>query len=365
MAIGLCKLNGNQRKSLRSIFCVLNIIEVLIGATITGVSIYVCVAISPTIISEKAEINLIFIVYAIFGINIMINWLIGLKICNKCINQAHKKSTNNLLLLWYCAGTNTVITLIIIANFSTKANKHIAKSMKNSIQGDMKLYFSDPESKETIDRIQYGFECCGYESYKDWYDVEWLNSDIINTKASLVQEIRFGSEKLNLPIVPFSCCKIDYPLQCLHDPLQQVEFTNVWVDKPNTVTDSLNTIGCVEKMKIPLEQFVDGFVMVVSAVTFLHVIIIALSRFLYTSARNAILLFDPEGVAPGWIFGRGDCGYARGKTLTELMGITSKILEKRIVNQKRKGKSRSKGITSETSMEFDFYGQTASSKTVF
>lgn len=42
-------------------------------------------------------------------------------------------------------------------------------------------------------------------------------------------------------------------------------------------------------------------------------------RILYTSARNAVVLGDPEGLAPGWIFGRGDCGYRGGKTLPEIM----------------------------------------------
>uniref|UniRef100_A0AAR5PPU1 Tetraspanin n=2 Tax=Dendroctonus ponderosae TaxID=77166 RepID=A0AAR5PPU1_DENPD len=342
MAIGLFKLSKNQRKSLTGIFFVLNVLEVLLGATITGISIYVCLAISPMIISEKTEINFVFVVYAIFGGNVIINWLIGLKICQKCVNQAHKKSTKSLLLVWYCAGTNAVITLLIIANMSRKANKHIIKSMKNSIQGGMKTYLSDFESKETIDRIQYELECCGFESYKDWYEVEWIDGTIINAKSPLVEELRFDQSKLTMPIVPWSCCKVDFPLQCLHDPLQQVGFTNIWVDEPNTVSDSLNTKGCVEKMKAPIGWVIDGFIMIISAIVFLHIIIILASRILYTSCRNAILLYDPEGTSPGWVFGRGDCGYARGKTLTEIMGITNEILEQRIIEQKRKERLKAK-----------------------
>lgn len=74
-----------------------------------------------------------------------------------------------------------------------------------------------------------------------------------------------------MPIVPWSCCKVNFPLQCLHDPLQQVGFTNIWVDAPNTVSDSLNTKGCVEKMKAPIGWVIDGFVMIISAIVFLHV----------------------------------------------------------------------------------------------
>lgn len=43
------------------------------------------------------------------------------------------------------------------------------------------------------------------------------------------------------------------------------------------------------------------------------------TRLLYTSCRNAVILGEPKGPAPGWILGRGDCGYNRGKSLGEIM----------------------------------------------
>ncbi|XP_030763899.1 photoreceptor outer segment membrane glycoprotein 2 isoform X2 [Sitophilus oryzae] len=283
----------------------------------------------------------------------MMNWLIGIKICYKCFNQAHKKSTRSLLLLWYCAGTNTVIMLIIIANMSRKVNKHIVKSMKNSIQSGMKSYLTDLDSKETIDTIQYRLECCGDESYKDWQSIEWMDDTMINTKSKEVEELRFDKNKLYLPVIPWSCCKIQYPMQCFHDPVQQTALANLWADAPDTITDSLNVKGCVEKMKAPLGWIIDLITMVISGITILHVITVLVSRILYTSCRNAVLLYDPEGIAPGWIFGRGDCGYARGKTLTEIMGITNEILEQRILEDRNKDKSRTrKGLDSKGSKSY-------------
>ncbi|CAG9763271.1 unnamed protein product [Ceutorhynchus assimilis] len=364
MAIGLFKLSKTQRNTLSIIFYVLNIIEVLFGLSITGTSIYVCLAISPMILTEKAEIDFVFVVYIIFGVNITMTWLIGLKICQKCTNQAHKKSTRSLLLLWYCAGTNMIVTLLIITSMSRKANKHIIKSMKNSLQGGMESYLSDSESKETIDKIQYNLECCGYESYKDWYRIEWMNDKIIENKARQVEELRLDNTKFTLPVVPWSCCKVNFPLQCLHDPLQQRIYTNLWVDEPETVTNSLNTEGCLKKMRSPFGKIIESFTLIISAITILHVITILVSRILYTSCRNAILLYDQEGVAPGWLFGRGDCGYARGKTLTEIMGITNEILEQRIIDEKRKEKVAKEVKTkSKKSSKTDQSRHTESSKT--
>lgn len=46
-----------------------------------------------------------------------------------------------------------------------------------------------------------------------------------------------------------------------------------------------------------------------------------LTKYLFTSCRNAALLMNMAGVAPGWLFGRGDFGWNRGKTLEEIMGV--------------------------------------------
>lgn len=91
------------------------------------------------------------------------------------------------------------------------------------------------------------------------------------------------------------------------------------------------------------------------------------------------MLHDPEGTSPGWVFGRGDCGYARGKTLTEIMvafaqlvlldqqskmfhlqGITNEMLEQRIMEQRRKEKLKTKGGTPNKSDHSEY---TTSSKT--
>lgn len=47
-----------------------------------------------------------------------------------------------------------------------------------------------------------------------------------------------------------------------------------------------------------------------------------LTKYLFTSCRNAALLMNTGGVAPGWLFGRGDFGWNRGKTLEEIMGVS-------------------------------------------
>lgn len=46
-----------------------------------------------------------------------------------------------------------------------------------------------------------------------------------------------------------------------------------------------------------------------------------LIKYLFTACRNAAILMNTGGTAPGWIFGRGDFGWNRGRTLEEIMGV--------------------------------------------
>lgn len=46
-----------------------------------------------------------------------------------------------------------------------------------------------------------------------------------------------------------------------------------------------------------------------------------LTKYLFSACRNAAILMNTGGTAPGWLFGRGDCGYTRGKGLYEIMEV--------------------------------------------
>ncbi|KAJ8917851.1 hypothetical protein NQ315_010764 [Exocentrus adspersus] len=322
MALGMFKLSHKQRKLLFIIFTVLNVVQILLGFGMTSTSFYIFVAVSPVLHTEKAQVNFAFVVTGIYGTHVMFHWIIGIKMCKKCFRQAHKKSTNNLLLLWYCVGTNTVVILIVISHFARKSGKQIVKSMRNSIATGMTHYLTDPSWKEIIDKLQYSNQCCGIDSYQNWHDTTWLTKYHVDVDSETIKDFRTSQESLHLPVTPWSCCNIEFPMQCLHDPVQQVQYAHLWVDDPDLIKDSINTKGCLDGLKRPITAVINFFVVLTSMVCILHIVIFIVSRILYTGSRNAILLNDPEGVAPGWIFGRGDCGYARGKTLAEMMGLS-------------------------------------------
>ncbi|XP_063925097.1 photoreceptor outer segment membrane glycoprotein 2 [Zophobas morio] len=318
MAVGVFKLSKSQRSFLSIIFLILNLIQVLTGVTMLSLSIYVCISVAPILFSERAELSYVFAVVAICGVNNICCWLFGLKIRLKCLNQASKKSTRSLVFAWICISFYVITYLIILARHTRKIYKHIIRAMDHSFYTGISKYLKDSNWKISIDKIQYDMQCCGAKSYKEWYEVPWLDKYQINVKSESVKQYRENGSSL-YPVTPWSCCRLGFPMQCLHDPLQQTGAHSVWADQHSLTLDSLNTEGCINKLKPPIRWSLTGFILLVVVNCIVQLLIFIVVRLLYTSCRNDAILNDADGVAPGWIFGRGDCGYGGGKSLMHIM----------------------------------------------
>lgn len=90
MNFAVFKLTFKQRKLFAILVTLLCFLQFFLGIIITGGSIYIVVTISPRFYSEKAEITFVFTVTSMFGTHVIITYLIGIKICDKCYNYAHK-----------------------------------------------------------------------------------------------------------------------------------------------------------------------------------------------------------------------------------------------------------------------------------
>ncbi|KRT80346.1 Tetraspannin, partial [Oryctes borbonicus] len=130
--------------------------------------------------------------------------------------------------------------------------------------------------------------------------------------------LKLAEEKLRFPVVPWSCCRLKFPMQCLHDPLQQAQSSHLWKEQPKLVVESINTDGCLDKLRAPIRESMIGLLIVCILLVVLQVFIIIVSRLLYTSSKNAIILRNPEGESPGYLLTRGCTGQAK-KTISELV----------------------------------------------
>lgn len=63
-----------------------------------------------------------------------------------------------------------------------------------------------------------------------------------------------------LDVIPWSCCKLNYPLPCFHDEYQQVESSAIFANNPDIVLNSLYDTGCLDVLRSPIER---GLIMVI------------------------------------------------------------------------------------------------------
>lgn len=214
MAFGVFKLTARQRFCLGLAFTLLNITQISFGLIITGWSIYICVNVSPNLYSEKAEITFVFTVTSMYGTHIIIHYLVGIKICEKCYHKAHKlvlfyehskitnflmfkrkcclfyfrKSTRHHLLIWTLICCNTILNIFILACMVVKVSKHIVRSLRHSIEKGMKNYLKSEKWKFYIDSWQYNMQCCGVNGYEDWFEISWLDKYHVNTDSEVVRQ---------------------------------------------------------------------------------------------------------------------------------------------------------------------------------
>lgn len=92
MSFGVFKLSLHQRRTLGLIFNILNFLQILLGLSVTVTSAYIVLYFAPILYSERSEINFVFIVTGIYGTHVILHYLMGIKICEKCLTQPQKYS---------------------------------------------------------------------------------------------------------------------------------------------------------------------------------------------------------------------------------------------------------------------------------
>ncbi|XP_042326673.1 tetraspanin-7-like [Sceloporus undulatus] len=89
---------------------------------------------------------------------------------------------------------------LVVGLSSLFYRKDIAEGFQNGLQEAIQSYTEDEEKAEALDFIQRSLDCCGVESYRDWFSSPW----------SMEQQTPNSS-------VPMSCCRARKG--CLHSPL--------------------------------------------------------------------------------------------------------------------------------------------------
>lgn len=98
------------------------------------------------------------------------------------INMSRKKKKRQLVnnFLFF----NIIISAIIIKiifGMAMGAAIHtysLQNRISDGIIDAMKIYKSNTEIKSRIDALQIKYQCCGSQSYKEWFDIPWYRTDL-------------------------------------------------------------------------------------------------------------------------------------------------------------------------------------------
>ena len=60
--------------------------------------------------------------------------------------------------------------------------------MKHSLEKGMQCYLTSPTWKSTMDFLQFTYQCCGVNDYKDWHQLTWLDRFHIDVTSEMVKE---------------------------------------------------------------------------------------------------------------------------------------------------------------------------------
>ncbi|KAG9346509.1 hypothetical protein JZ751_006820 [Albula glossodonta] len=115
----------------------------------------------------------------------------------------------------------TALMLVsVIMSYAMKGN--LEESLKIGLKNGIRFY-KDTDTpgrcfqKETIDRLQMEFRCCGNTNFKDWFEVQWISNRYLDfTSKEVKDRIRSNVDgRYLLDGVPFSCCNPASPRPCI------------------------------------------------------------------------------------------------------------------------------------------------------
>ncbi|CAK9808945.1 Photoreceptor outer segment membrane glycoprotein 2 [Anthophora plagiata] len=188
--------------------------------------------------------------------------------------------------------------LILLSGFQQKSRDGLIEAIER--------YGSDIAVKARLDAVQTELECCGDNSYEDWFRVPWLKvsiegpDDMENGPRLEEQTVTEEQEEdASTPVdVPFSCCSNDIPKPCVHHDI--LSPSAVYNYNPKHLT--IATAGCRSKILSRgdvIRTFFAGYLALLSVY---QVILSLMSRLLQTAHSNEFYVGPEKSRYHVWIF---------------------------------------------------------------
>ncbi|KAM9149390.1 photoreceptor outer segment membrane glycoprotein 2 [Pangshura tecta] len=307
MAVFKVKFTKTKRDKLAQILWILNWVSVATGVILFSLGLFLKIEIKKrSEVMAKGEINSVPNMLISVGVIACIINFLGGKICYDC-SDTTKFSRWRLVMLPYIVCTFCFTFCILVgALMCYTMRNELEESLYLGLRDAIKFY-KDTDIpgrcflKKTIDLLQIGFQCCGNNGFRDWFEIQWISVRYLNMASKEVLD-RLKSNvdgKFLVDGVPFSCCNPNSPRPCIQYHLTNntahynydflMEELNIWIK------------GCRQALLDYYTDIMRSIGLTVLIIWLFEISVLIGVRYLQTAMKNVLLLGDPECESDGWL----------------------------------------------------------------
>uniref|UniRef100_A0A673B0P4 Retinal outer segment membrane protein 1b n=1 Tax=Sphaeramia orbicularis TaxID=375764 RepID=A0A673B0P4_9TELE len=200
------KFTQQRRVRLAQGLWLLSWLAVMCGAFIFCLGVYIKIELLRRAeVMDNTEIHVVPNILMMVGLaSIGTNW-VATRVCQDSLDASRFPRWKVLLLGWFAVAALLCCLLIAVVVLSYALQGRLEESLKVGLRNGIRFY-KDTDvpgrcfQKETIDRLQMEFRCCGNTNFKDWFEVQWVMT--YNTRHltdnSAHYNYEYHSEELNL-----------------------------------------------------------------------------------------------------------------------------------------------------------------------
>ncbi|XP_013175752.1 PREDICTED: RDS/peripherin-like protein xRDS35 [Papilio xuthus] len=310
MAWGAFSFSREGRARLAAVLRALLIVQLVISLLV----VLLCYNASFRVMSLLKQVHRL-TVYLFYGLIVVhaycmkLQYTSGLRLISWLLKCPHWPRAALAARTWLISGTLVAFNGLLVYAACRGTLKALMKELSSSLRIGIAQYLTEPTWKHLMDTMQIELSCCGVERPNDWHEIPWINLDFLNEESLVVMKLAGTDGKILPPVSPYSCCTPRVLAACYHDPLQQVNTTDIvewrgaWATGSPLPSASLHTRGCAEAIRAPLARALLGLQVFNVLVLLLQFIIVILAQLLRTSAIEAVLSGDFDGLGRGWLLG--------------------------------------------------------------
>ncbi|XP_035528829.1 peripherin-2-like [Morone saxatilis] len=261
-------------------------------------------------VMENTEIHVVPNILMMVGLaSIGTNW-VATRVCQDSLDASRFPRWKVLLLAWFAVAALLCVLLVAVVVLSYALQGRLEESLKVGLRNGIRFY-KDTDvpgrcfQKETIDRLQMEFRCCGNNNFKDWFEVQWVSNRYLDfTSKDVKDRIRSNVDgRFLLDGVPFSCCNPASPRPCLQYHLTD----NTAHFSYDYQAEELNLYnrGCRQALIDYYMDLMNSTGPGVLSVILIQMSVILSLRYLQTAMEGAMALEDPEGDSEGFLLEKG------------------------------------------------------------